>query len=124
MSEEPNDARDARPRPDVREDAGVPPIEYGRGNAWTRPPTRARGAAMAGVFSTLILGLAVVFGGMSAYEQPEKRGMVLVAWGVGLAIVLVIIGLAHWRGTPGVIPGALAGIALTGLFAGWCYSAS
>jgi hypothetical protein len=98
------------------------------GYAGSHTPARRRGAmvggVLAGLFSTLVLALAVVAGGISAFEQPEKRWMILASWGVGLAVVAVIIGLARWRGTAGVVPGALVGVGLTAISAGLCYSGS
>ena len=119
-----SDPRDEPASEPTRDTPPTAPLPYRGGNAWTRPPTRLRGAVIAGVFSTLILAAAVVVGGISTFEQPEKRWMIFRSWGIALVFVLIIIGLARWRGTPGVVPGALVGIALTALFAGLCYQAS
>ena len=116
--------RQEQPPPGPRRDDGGGPLEYTRQGA---PPARRlalRGGFIAFLFSTLVLAVGVVFGAISAFEQPEKRRLILVSWAGALVIVLVVIGLARWRGTPGVVPGALIGIGLTALFAGWCYSAS
>lgn len=81
-----------------------------------------RGEAFGCLYSGLVLGVAVVVGGLLAFERPDRKGWIPALWAAGLLVVVLVTVLLHRRGTSGVVKGVLFGIGISALAAGMCYS--
>ena len=101
--------------------ASFPPIAERRSSLWYWD---MQGDAAGCLFASVVLGLATVFAGLSAYERPERKWLILACWGGGLVLVLAVTAVFRRRRVRGFVKGVLFGIGIGSLLAGMCYFGS